>query len=227
MKKQISIPEVFPTDRVTFFLDEVGRGAWAHDVVVAATFVPTYYAPRLIEAGAKDSKAFKDSKKSSAHQKRLEVAEAIKPYCSYEIGRASPQEIDEMNIYEATCLAMRRAIAALQEQIECRPALLVVDGKLKISAIRISQTLVEKGDARFVQIGAASVLAKVCRDSEMMALHERYPWYGWDSNKGYGGSDKNGWSNHLEGLRTHGSIPGIHRYSFGDISRFGIHQGAA
>jgi ribonuclease HII len=219
MTKRI-LPEVFPTSEVTFFCDEVGKGAWAHDMVACATYIDPEVAPRLIEFGVRDSKTFGDSKKSTAHQKRLAIANFIEKNADFAIGRATPKEIDDTNCLEANFLAICRAVWGLEEKLGIRADRIVIDGSLRVKGLSHPQTAIVKGDFKFVQIAAASVLAKVCRDSEMLALHEIYPWYGWDKNKGYGGVDKNGYSVHTEGMRSRGVVEGIHRLSFGDVGRF-------
>ena len=189
-------------------------------MMACAIYVDPRIAPKLIEFGVRDSKAFSDSKKTTAHQKRLVIANLIMENAEFGLGLATPQEIDDTNSLEANFLAIRRAVLALEDKLGVQADRVVVDGALKVRGLNRPQTMVTKGDFKFVQIAAASVIAKVVRDSEMLLLHEQYPWYGWDRNKGYGGVDKNGYSAHTEGMREHGVIEGIHRLSFGDVSRF-------
>jgi len=117
-------------------------------------------------------------------------------------GWCSAREIDELNILAATHLAMRRALEALP----ALPALALVDG-LPVKGLPCPSTAIVQGDAKSLLIAAASVVAKVTRDRYMLALHERYPLYGFDVNKGYGVNE------HMAALFRHGSCP-EHRHTF-------------
>jgi ribonuclease HII len=140
------------------------------DVVTAAVILdPDYVIPGLA-----------DSKKLSP-KKRLYLAQLIKEQAvAWSIGRASPQEIDELNILQATMLAMTRAVEGLSIQ----PQHVMVDGN-RCPQWQYSSEAVVKGDGLIAQISAASIIAKVTRDHEMQVLHTQYPAYGFDKHKGY------------------------------------------
>ena len=173
-------------------VDEAGRGPLAGPVCAAAVILP-----RGLEISGLD-----DSKKLSA-KKREELfdricAEAV----SYGIAFASVEEIEQLNILEATFLAMNRAIAQLSPQ----PELALIDGN-RDKGIAVASRCIVKGDARCADIAAASILAKVSRDRLMLELAGQYPQYHFERHKGYGTKQ------HYEALRTHGPSP-VHRMSF-------------
>lgn len=171
-------------------VDEVGRGPLAGPVVTCAVVLKEWYYDDI-----------NDSKKVSLkHRERL-FDEITDTALEVSYGMATPEEIDEHNILNATKLAMKRAI----EGLSCRPDHLLIDAvKLDID---IPQTNLIKGDEKSVSIAAASILAKVTRDNMMKAYAEEYPDYDFASNKGYGTNQ------HYEGLRKVGISP-IHRKSF-------------
>lgn len=176
-------------------VDEVGRGPLVGAVVTAAVILD----PGRPIAGLADSKALTE-------KKRLQLAEEIREKALYfALGRADPHEIDELNILHATMLAMQRAVLALGVV----PEHVLVDGN-RTPRFGCAATAVVKGDARVAVISAASILAKVARDAEMTALHERYPQYGFAQHKGYPTAA------HFEALRVHGPIP-EHRRSFAPV----------
>jgi ribonuclease HII len=181
-------------------VDEVGRGPLVGDVVAAAVILPENCALPL-----KDSKALSDTKRNRL-TKQIK-AEAL-DFC---IARATPQEIDELNILHATMLAMQRAVDGLKLPIEK----VLVDGNRCPDIPHPCEAIV-KGDGKVAEISAASILAKVHRDEQMLALHERYPQYGFDSHKGYPTKL------HLEKLAEHGLIPG-YRHSFKPVRNFIVH----
>ena len=157
-------------------IDEVGRGCLFGPVVAAAVVLDAAVQPSLIEAGITDSKLL------SAAQRQV-LAQQIKAIAiDYQIGWASVREIDRFNILQATFLAMRRAIARLNPQ----PTLCLVDGNQRIPQLLIPQQPIVKGDRQVVAIAAASILAKVWRDTLIIRLAEKYPGYDLASNKGYG-----------------------------------------
>lgn len=147
-----------------------------------------------------------DSKKLSAARRDLLARQIRECGVSWAIGRASPSEIDERNILQATFLAMRRAIASLA----IAPASLVVDGNRPIPGIAIPQRTVVRGDSKVAVIAAASILAKTQRDGEMVGMDARYPGYGFAIHMGYPVPM------HLEALRRLGPSP-IHRRSFAPV----------
>ena len=175
-------------------VDEVGRGPLAGPVVAAAVILPE----NCKIPGLNDSKKIPKSKHQAIYQAVLDQA------LSVGIGVKDNQVIDQVNIYEATKLAMLEAIQELDQQ----PQHLLIDA-MKLD-LPISQTSIIKGDANSLSIAAASVVAKVTRDQMMAAYDQEYPGYDFGQNSGYGTS------NHLEGLEKHGVTP-IHRRSFEPI----------
>ena len=175
-------------------VDEVGRGPLAGPVVAAAVILPE----NCKILGLNDSKKIPKSKHQAIYQAVLDQA------LSVGIGVKDNQVIDQVNIYEATKLAMLEAIQELDQQ----PQHLLIDA-MKLD-LPISQTSIIKGDANSLSIAAASVVAKVTRDQMMAAYDQEYPGYDFAQNAGYGTS------NHLEGLERHGVTP-IHRRSFEPI----------
>lgn len=176
-------------------VDEVGRGPLAGDVVTAAVILP---AGHRIE-GLADSKAL------SATQRENLYKDIISHASCWSIGRASVEEIDRFNILQATLMAMRRAVMGLRIQ----PDYVAVDGN-RVPQWEYASEAVVKGDGRVEVISAASILAKVVRDREMLEMDAKYPGYGFDSNKGYGTAQ------HLEALQRKGPTP-IHRRSFAPV----------
>ena len=173
-------------------VDEAGRGPLAGPVCAAAVILPEH----LQIPGLTDSKKLTD-------KKRRELFPIIQEQAiAYGIGLASEQEIDEINILQATFLAMGRAL----EQLSVRPALALIDGNRETDFGLPVKTVV-KGDSLSANIAAASILAKVTRDNLMLELAQQYPEYGFDIHKGYGTKA------HYEALRTYGPCP-IHRRSF-------------
>ena len=173
-------------------VDEAGRGPLAGPVCAAAVILPK----GLEIPGLNDSKKLTD-------KKRRELAPLIKEQAiAYGIAFASHEEIDEINILQATFLAMERAMA----QLSVKPDLALIDGNRKKDFGIPAETVV-KGDSRSANIAAASVLAKVTRDDYMEAMAQEYPGYGFEIHKGYGTKA------HYEALRNLGPSA-IHRMSF-------------
>ncbi|GLQ05701.1 ribonuclease HII [Sneathiella chinensis] len=175
-------------------IDEVGRGPFAGPVVAAAVILD----PANIPDGIQDSKKI-------AKSKREQVFNAILETSRVGIGEASPEEIDNLNILQATFLAMRRAV----EQLPVRPDALLVDGN-RDPKLGLPTRLIVKGDSLSLSIAAASIVAKVTRDRKMCRLAEQYPHYGWQNNSGYGTAE------HRKGLSLFGITP-QHRRSFAPI----------
>ena len=147
-----------------------------------------------------------DSKKIS-EKKRLALEYEIKTHAlGWSLGRAEPDEIDQLNILHATMLAMQRAVAALPLDVQA----VLIDGNRVPSLPCLAQAVV-KGDGRVPAISAASILAKVARDREMHDLHLRYPQYGFDRHKGYPTAV------HRAALEQHGALA-EHRRSFGPVA---------
>lgn len=176
-------------------VDEAGRGCLAGPVVAAAVLWP---AGKKLE-GLADSKTLNEAKRDSLRH----TLECILPEDHWGIGIADPDEIDAMNILQATYLAMHRAIEALCPP----PEHLLIDGNRFKPFPGITHQCEVKGDARFQAISAASIFAKTERDRLMMEGHNLYPQYGWNKNKGYPSVG------HREALEIHGSCP-WHRRSF-------------
>ena len=173
-------------------VDEAGRGPLAGPVCAAAVILP----PHLEIPGLNDSKKLSD-------KRRRELMPVIKEQAlAYGIGYASHEEIDEINILQATFLAMERALA----QLEVRPDLALIDGNRQKDFGLPVQTVIQ-GDNLSANIAAASVLAKVTRDDLMLEMAEKYPQYGFEIHKGYGTK------RHYEALREFGPSP-IHRMTF-------------
>ena len=180
--------------RIIASIDEAGRGPIAGDVVAAAVILPDDF--ELL--GLNDSKQL-------SHEKRMAFREYIMTYAEYGIGHASPQEIDEINIYQATKLAMLRAMEALN----VKPDHLLIDAMQLDTDIH--QTSIIKGDENSLSIAAASILAKTERDLSMLQLHEQYPMYGFNQHKGYGTRQ------HIDALNTHGPCA-FHRKTFEPVT---------
>lgn len=177
-------------------IDEAGRGPLAGPVCAAAVILPE----GLEIPGLNDSKKLTD-------KKRRELFPIIEEQAlAYGIGWASQEEIDDINILQATFLAMSRAV----EQLNIRPDLALVDGN-RAPTLDLPVETVVKGDSLSASIAAASVLAKVSRDDVMLRMAEEYPGYGFEVHKGYGTKA------HYEALRTFGPSP-IHRRTF--LKRF-------
>jgi ribonuclease HII len=173
-------------------VDEAGRGPLAGPVCAAAVILP----PNMEISGLTDSKKLTDKKRRELYPVIMEQALA------YGIGFASEQEIDEINILQATFLAMQRAL----DQLSVKPDLALIDGNRKKDFGVPVQTVV-KGDSLSANIAAASVLAKVTRDNLMLEMSATYPAYGFDIHKGYGTKA------HYEALRQFGPAP-VHRMTF-------------
>lgn len=178
--------------RVICGVDEAGRGPLAGPVCAAAVILP----PNLELPGLTDSKKLTDKKRRELYPQIMEQAVA------YGIGFASEQEIDEINILQATFLAMQRAV----DQLAVKPDLLLIDGNRQ-KDFGIPAKTVVKGDSLSASIAAASILAKVSRDNLMLEQAETYPQYKFDIHKGYGTKA------HYEALREFGPCP-IHRMTF-------------
>lgn len=179
-------------------VDEVGRGPLAGPVVAAAVILD----PDQPIEGLADSKALSESR-------REKLAIVIRERAiAWAIGRAEHEEIDQINILQASLLAMRRAVLGLIPQ----PEYALIDGN-RCPSLPCKAEAIVKGDATVAAISAASILAKVSRDQEMVALDTTYPGYGFASHKGYPTRV------HLQALATLGITP-IHRRSFGPVKKY-------
>ncbi|ALM67159.1 ribonuclease HII [Vibrio parahaemolyticus] len=178
-------------------VDEVGRGPLVGDVVTAAVILD----PNNPIEGLNDSKKLSE-------KKRLALLPEIKEKAlAWAVGRCSPEEIDELNILQATMVAMQRAIAGLKVQ----PDLALIDGN-RCPELPMDSQAVVKGDLRVAEISAASIIAKVVRDQEMEELDKQYPQFGFAKHKGYPTKA------HFEAIEQHGVIS-EHRKSFKPVKK--------
>jgi ribonuclease HII len=178
-------------------VDEVGRGPLAGPVAAAAVILPKDF----YLAGIDDSKKLTE-------KKRLEYDEIIRREAvSFSISMIHAQEIDEINIYEATKKAMLSAIASLEK----KPDFLLIDA-MKLDIPFPSESII-KGDAKSISIAAASIVAKVARDNLMMEISQAFPVYGFQNNMGYGTKE------HIEAIQTYG-ITSYHRKSFAPVKDY-------
>lgn len=180
-------------NRIEAGCDEVGRGCLAGPVVAAAVIFPADYSNKWIN----------DSKKLGKTQRKNLIEEIKGNAIAWQISEATVEEIDQINIANASFLAMKRAIFGLQ----IPPEHLLIDGNRWKSDLLIPYTCVIKGDGKFSSIAAASILAKVYRDELMEKLAEEFPYYGWESNVGYPTEL------HRDGIKRNGSCI-WHRKSF-------------
>lgn len=178
-------------------VDEAGRGPLAGPVVAAAVILDE----RQPIAGLADSK-----KLSAARREALYDEIRAKALCCC-VAQASVEEIDRLNILQATLLAMQRAVAGLR----LKPGLVLVDGN-RLPLLEMRAEAIVKGDAKVAAISAASILAKVTRDRGLELLDQHYPQYGFARHKGYGTAE------HLQALRLHGPCP-EHRRSFAPVAQ--------
>jgi ribonuclease HII len=193
--RQITLSFVADRPGLLAGVDEAGRGPLAGPVVAAAVILDEL---RPIK-GLKDSKVLTARRRESLYDEIR--AKAL--CCS--VAEASVEEIDQLNILQATMLAMRRAV----EGLRLLPVKVLVDGN-RLPPLTMAAEAIVKGDATVAAISAASILAKVHRDRLCSALHEAYPAYGFASHKGYGTAE------HLAALREHGASP-VHRRSFAPV----------
>ena len=178
--------------------DEAGRGPLAGPVVAAAVSIPEGNEEHLLGI-------VKDSKKMSA-KKREEAYDLITRYCNYGVQEIGPEVIDDINILEATKLAMKSSI----EQLEYFDYV-IIDGTVDLSNhIFCTHKNLIRGDSLSLSVAAASIIAKVTRDNIMESLHTAFPIYGWDRNKGYGTKE------HIEAINTYGATS-YHRITFNKV----------
>lgn len=173
--------------------DEAGRGCLAGPVYAAAVILPPDYHNDLLN----DSKQLSEKKRDQLRS--IIERDAV----SWAVGIVDNQEIDQINILNASILAMHRAL----DQLGVRPQEIIVDGNRFKPYRDIPHTTIVKGDGKYMSIAAASILAKTHRDECMLALHQQYPQYHWDSNKGYPAPV------HRQAIRLHGTTP-YHRLTF-------------
>jgi ribonuclease HII len=174
-------------------VDEAGRGPLAGPVVAASVVFPLGYQ----NSDIKDSKALSPSKRESI------FFEILSDALSYSVGVSSPEEIDSYNIHNASLLAMERSVTML----EVKPDYIIVDGRFKIPHLPMDQKAVTSGDRKVLSVAAASIVAKVTRDTVMEMYHDNYPEYNFSCHKGYPTVE------HKKLLKKYGPSP-IHRISF-------------
>lgn len=194
----------YPDGQVIIGVDEAGRGPLAGPVVAAACLL-----------GPDALAGLDDSKKLSA-KRRAVLEPQIQASCRWAIAVVEADEIDRINIFAATMLAMTRAVGALVAELAAEPDLVLIDGNKtpagRVPEWRWAARAIVGGDALEPCISAASILAKEYRDRVMRAHAQAWPQYGWDHNMGYGTAE------HLAALREHGPSP-IHRRSFAPVAQ--------
>ena len=173
--------------------DEAGRGCLAGSVYAAAVILPVGY----------NNPGLNDSKKLTAAKRQQLRIEIERDAVAWAVGVVTPEEIDEINILRASFLAMHRAL----DQLKARPEAIIVDGNRFTPYNNIPYATIVKGDGKYQAIAAASILAKTYRDDYMDNLAEEYPYYDWQTNKGYPTKA------HREGIRLRGISP-YHRKSY-------------
>lgn len=178
--------------------DEAGRGCLAGSVYAAAVILPPDYT----------NDELNDSKKLSA-KRRYALREVIeRDTVAWAVGVATAAEIDDINILNASILAMHRAL----DKLTVRPEFVIVDGNRFKPYHDVPHQTIVKGDGKYLAIAAASILAKTYRDDYMHELHKEFPYYGWDRNAGYPTKQ------HREGIAEHGLTP-YHRLTFANGAR--------
>lgn len=179
--------------RVEAGCDEAGRGCLAGSVYAAAVILPPDY----------HNERLNDSKKLTARQRYALRQDIERDAVAWAVGVVTPQEIDQINILNASILAMHRAL----DQLQVRPEAIIVDGNRFKPYRDLPHTTIVKGDGKYMSIAAASILAKTYRDDYMDGLAVEYPQYDWQGNKGYPTKK------HREAIRGYGTTP-YHRMSF-------------
>ena len=195
----------FYSDKVKLIVgvDEAGRGPLAGPVVAAACILPRAYINKEIN----DSKQLSEKKREELFDVILQNAIA------YGVGIVSSEEIDTLNIYEATKKAMKEAIANLNHNFD-----LILTDAMPLKGFDVEVIPIIKGDAKALPIAAASIIAKVTRDRMMKELGEKYPEYGFEVHKGYGTKK------HMDALKKYGPIKGIHRYSYKPVIKVSLQE---
>jgi ribonuclease HII len=195
MKQEASLSLFDHAGEVVCGVDEAGRGPLAGPVFAAAVILDP----------ARPIAGLRDSKKLSEAQRDLLAVEIRRHALAWCIAQSSEREIDDINILQATMLAMRRAVEGLALQ----PTLALIDGN-RCPVMPVRSEAIVKGDDKVAAISAASILAKTARDAALMELHRLYPQYAFDQHKGYPTAL------HLELLRRHGVSP-VHRKSYAPV----------
>lgn len=190
--------------RVVIGVDEAGRGPLAGPVVAAALVMSD-----LVPAGVADSKRL-------SAKRRAMLDEQLRAKCQWAVAVVEPQEIDAVNIFQATMLAMTRCVRDVVAHIEGEPEIVLIDGN-KTPQGRCAEWVwparaIVGGDGIEPSISAASIIAKEWRDRLMLEAAKEHPQYGWERNKGYGTKE------HMEALAQHGATP-LHRQSFAPVAQ--------
>lgn len=183
----------YEQSRVEAGCDEAGRGCLAGSVYAAAVILPPDY----------QNERLNDSKKLTARQRYALRQDIERDAVAWAVGVVTPQEIDQINILNASILAMHRAL----DQLQVRPEAIIVDGNRFKPYRDLPHTTIVKGDGKYLSIAAASILAKTYRDDDMVRLAQEYPDYDWQHNMGYPTRK------HREAIRQHGITP-YHRRTF-------------
>ena len=196
MKKSVSSNHLLPhyySNLIEAGCDEAGRGCLAGSVYAAAVILPKDY----------DNPLLNDSKKLTEKRRKVLRDQIVRDAVAWAVGVVTPEEIDKINILNASFLAMHRAL----DQLAVRPEAVIVDGNRFNPYHDLPYTTIVKGDGKYQSIAAASILAKTFRDEYMDSLANEYPYYDWQKNKGYPTKA------HREGIRDHGPSP-YHRMSY-------------
>jgi len=201
----LDFQEQFYSDKVKLIVgvDEAGRGPLAGPVVAAACILPRAY----INNDINDSKQLSEKKREELFDVILQNAIA------YGVGIVSAEEIDKLNIYEATKKAMREAINNLKHEYD-----LILTDAMPLKGFDVEVVPIIKGDAKALPIAAASIIAKVTRDRMMKELGKKYPEYGFEIHKGYGTKK------HMDALKKYGAIKGIHRFSYKPVAKIELQE---
>jgi len=188
-----------PSVKLIVGIDEAGRGPLAGPVYAAAVVFPSSF----------ENEEINDSKKLSP-KKRERLFSLIKEQAlGYGIASVSAEEIDRINIYEATKVAMMDALSQIKVPYD-----LVITDAMPLKGVKVPLVAMIKGDANCLNVAAASILAKVSRDHYLEELDRQYPQYGFKKHKGYGTKQ------HLAALAAYGPIPGVHRKTFAPVAAF-------
>lgn len=182
-------------------VDEVGRGPLAGPVVAAAVVLPENGLPAEVESKIRDSKKLSEKQREALYP-------ALTQHCRYAVAQGSVEEIDSLNILQASLLAMKRAVDGLG----LAPDHALIDGNKIPAGLPCQATTIVGGDDKSLSIAAASIIAKVTRDRLMKQLAAQHPAYGWEKNAGYGTAA------HMKALQTHG-VTVWHRQSFAPVAR--------
>ena len=193
------------TRAVIVGVDEVGRGPLAGPVTAAAVFVDRQKITSDLLTKIDDSKKI-------PQKQRATISKQIEGIAIIGIGWASSSEIDQLNILEASMLAMQRAIFSLRKQIILDPDYILIDGN-KVPRLDFPSKAIVRGDEKSISIAAASIVAKCKRDAFMTSLSKLYPYYGWEKNAGYGTRE------HLAAIEREG-ITAHHRRAFKPIANY-------